>query len=43
MIPAAFRPFLEQTPLCVMARATLESLFQPEPLDALFRDTAQKQ
>ena len=43
MIPAAFRPFMEQTPLCVMARATLESLFQPEQLDALFRDTAQKQ
>jgi IS4 transposase len=43
MIPAAFGPFLEQTPLCVMARTALESLFRPEPLDALFRDTAQKQ
>lgn len=43
MIPAAFEPFLKETPLCVMARATLESLFQPEQLDALFRDNAQKQ
>jgi hypothetical protein len=43
MIPAAFGPFLEQTPLCVMTRAALESLFQPEQLDALFRRTAQKQ
>lgn len=43
MIPAAFEPFLKETPLCVMARAALESLFQPEQLDALFRDAAQKQ
>ncbi len=43
MIPAAFKPFLEQTPLCVMTRMTLESLFQPERLDTLFRDTTQKQ
>jgi hypothetical protein len=43
MIPASFEPFLKETPLCVMARATLESLFRPEALDALFRDHAQKQ
>src|SRR5579884_2265132 len=43
MLPTAFRPFLEQTPLCVMARLTLESLFRPDRLDALFRDTAQRQ
>jgi len=43
MIPAAFQPFLKETPLCVMTRATLESLFQPEQLDALFRNTAHKQ
>ena len=43
MIPAAFGPFLKETPLCVMARATLERLFQPQQLDALFRDTAEKQ
>src|SRR5437763_14919661 len=43
MIPAAFNPFLEQTPLCVMTRTTLECLFRPERLDALFRDTAHRQ
>lgn len=43
MIAAAFKPFLEQTPLCVMTRVTLENLFQPERLDTLFRDTTQKQ
>jgi len=43
MIPAAFEPFLEEAPLGVMARLTLESLFDPARLDALFRDTAQRQ
>jgi hypothetical protein len=43
MIPAAFEPFLKETPLCVMARTALESLFLPEHLDELFRDTAQRQ
>lgn len=43
MIPAAFNPFLEQTPLCVMTRTTLECLFSPERLDDLFRNTAQRQ
>lgn len=43
MLPAAFLPFVEQAPLCVMTRLTLESLFRPERLDALFRDTAQVQ
>ncbi len=43
MLPAAFQPFLEQAPLCVMTRLTLESLFRPERLDALFRNTAQVQ
>src|SRR5947209_18361287 len=43
MIPSAFHPFLEQTPLCVMTRTTLECLFRPERLDALFRNTAQRQ
>ena len=43
MIPAAFEPFLEEAPLCVMTRLTLESLFDPNRLDALFRDTAQRQ
>ena len=43
MLAAAFQPSLEKAPLCVMARLTLESLFRPERLDALFRDTAQVQ
>jgi len=43
MIPAGFAPFVERAPLCVMARLTLESLFRPERLDALFADVAQRQ
>src|SRR5688572_23707468 len=43
MIPAAFQPFLEQTPLCVLARAVLERLFLPSRLDQLFRAAAQRQ
>ena len=43
MIPAAFTPFLNEAPLCVMSRLTLESLFLPERLDTLFRNTAERQ
>jgi hypothetical protein len=43
MFPAAFEPFLKESPLCVMTRWTLEALFDPDRLDALFRDTAQHQ
>src|SRR5947209_6818999 len=43
MIPAAFRPFLEQTPLCVLARTVLERLFLPSRLDQLFRAAAHRQ
>ncbi len=43
MIPAAFEPFLEEAPLCVMTRLALEGLFDPARLDALFRHTAQRQ
>jgi hypothetical protein len=43
MIPAAFQPFLEQAPLCVLARVVLERLFLPQRLDQLFRNTAQRQ
>jgi hypothetical protein len=43
MIAAAFAPFLKEAPLCVMTRLTLESLFLPDRLDALFRETAQRQ
>jgi IS4 transposase len=43
MIPAAFQPFLDQTPLCVLARTVLERLFLPTRLDQLFRDSAKRQ
>lgn len=43
MIPVAFQPFLDQTPVCVLARAVLERLFRPARLDQLFRDAAERQ
>jgi Transposase DDE domain len=43
MIPAVFEPFLEQAPFCVLTRLTLENLFDPQRLDALFQQTAQRQ
>jgi IS4 transposase len=43
MLPKAFNAFIEQRPICVMARAVVESFFQPERLDALFERTAEKQ
>ena len=43
MLPQAFDAFVQQRPICVMARAVLERLFQPERLDALFERTAEKQ
>lgn len=43
MVPPAFEPFVTAAPFCVLARATLEGLFQPSRLNQLFDDTAQKQ
>jgi Transposase DDE domain len=43
MFPAAFLPFVEKRPIGVMARAIAERFFEPDRLDALFRDTAVKQ
>lgn len=43
MMPAAFAPFMEQAPFCVMTRLALESLFRPDRLDELFQDTAERQ
>lgn len=40
MFPAAFMPFIKQRPIGVMARAIVERFFEPEHLDALFRETA---
>jgi hypothetical protein len=38
-----FRPFVEEKPLCVMARGVLERLLDPQRLDKLFERTAQRQ
>src|SRR5216683_613068 len=43
MLPKAFDAFVQQRPICVMARAVVENFFQPERLDALFEQTAQTQ
>jgi IS4 transposase len=43
MLPLAFEAFVQQRPICVMAQAVVENLFQPERLDALFERTAEKQ
>jgi len=43
MFPAAFLPFIRQRPIAVMARAIVERFFEPEHLDALFRETAAEQ
>lgn len=43
MMPAGFTPFIEQAPLCVMTRLSLENLFLPQRLDALFEEVAQRQ
>src|SRR5579862_1518670 len=36
-----FRPFIENRPVCVMARGILERLFDPKRIDDLFAETAQ--
>src|SRR6516164_1651770 len=38
-----FEPFVEQRPICVMARGVLEHLFNAERIDALFARTAKVQ
>ena len=38
-----FEPFVEQRPICVMARGVLEHLFHAERIDALFERTAEVQ
>ena len=43
MFAAAFLPFIEKRPIGVMARAITERFFEPEHLDALFRQTAVNQ
>ena len=43
MLPRNFQPFVNARPICVLARATLEHLFDPQELDELFVRTAEKQ
>ena len=43
MLPGVLQTFIERSPICVMAHAVLENLFQPERLDELFERTAQRQ
>jgi len=38
-----FEPFIEQRPICVMARGVLEHLFNADKIDALFARTAEVQ
>ena len=40
---AVFDRFLDQSPICVMARATLENVLAPDKLDALFQQAAARQ
>ena len=43
MLPGNFQPFVNARPIGVLARATLEHLFDPQQLDELFARTAVKQ
>src|SRR5437870_20894 len=43
LLDPLFQPFLAQRPVCVMARAVLERLLDPDRLDALFERTARRQ
>jgi hypothetical protein len=38
-----FKPFIEASPICVMARCVLENIFNPKQIDAIFERTAKKQ
>jgi IS4 transposase len=38
-----FERFLQEAPICVMVRATLEGMFAPEAVDRLFREHSQQQ
>src|SRR5258707_241694 len=43
LLDSIFRPFVERRPVCVMARAVLERILDPEHIDALFERTAERQ
>jgi hypothetical protein len=43
LLDSIFRPFVEQRPVCVMARAVLERILDAEHINALFERTAERQ
>jgi hypothetical protein len=43
LLDKVFEPFLKEAPLCVMARATLQRILDPQRIDQLFARTAQRQ
>lgn len=43
VLDKVFQPFIQKTPIAVMARVVLESILDPIPIDQLFARTAQRQ
>ncbi len=43
LLDKVFQPFINETPICVMARATLQRLLDPQHIDQLFTRTAKLQ
>jgi IS4 transposase len=43
LLESIFAPFVQERPICVMARAVLERLLDAQRIDALFAHTAQQQ
>jgi len=43
LLDRLFQPFVEKRPVCVMARGILERVLDPQRIDRLFADTAQRQ
>jgi Transposase DDE domain len=43
LLERLFQPFVEKRPVCVMARGVLERVLDPQRIDRLFTDNAQRQ
>ena len=43
LLDKVFQPFIEEKPICVMARAVLQRILDPQRIDQLFARTAQRQ
>src|SRR5215469_17060427 len=43
LLDKVFEPFIKEKPICVMARAVLQRILDPQPIDQLFARTAQRQ